>query len=311
MVDEYDTKSNSTVELLPQDEEGIEKTFDPTTDLLCSAWKKVKEQYPTSYRSAFYCNNNDNNVFTNLMTDDTLAKLDFSGSENVTDTSWTFAYNVNIEHFNELFDTSNVRYMSCMFYYCYKLKSVVIDVYSASDMSSMFSSCHELEEVVFKRGTGTLWDAMNMFSHCQKLKKLPLLRGFSGKTTSMFLSCEALEEVPAYDLSGVTTTNSVSAVSGNMFYGCTSLKRIKCFGLTVAVNISYSTQFTREALVEILTNLSNARSGSQTLTMGATNLAKLTEDDIAIATAKGWTLAQGGIIYAYIFQRKDQMFRQS
>ena len=289
-MNDYDVKSNSEITLLPQDDDGIEEIFDPNVDLFCKAWKKVKEAYPTTYRSAFSSNNNENNVFTNLMTDDTLAKLDFSGSENVTDTSWTFAYNINIEHFNELFDTSNVQHMSCMFYYCYKLKSVVIDVNNASDMQSMFSSCTDLEEVVFKRSTVTFWDATNMFSYCRKLKKLPLLRGFSGKTTSVFLSCEALEEVPAYDLSGVTTTNSVSAISGNMFYGCTSLKRIKCFGLTVAVNISYSTQFTREALVEILTNLGNARSGSQTLTMGETNLAKLTADDIAIATAKGWTL---------------------
>jgi hypothetical protein len=33
----------------------------------------------------------------------------------------------------------------------------------------------------------------------------------------------------------------------------------------------------------------NGLSG-QTLKFGATNLAKLTEDEIAIATAKGWTL---------------------
>ena len=57
------------------------------------------------------------------------------------------------------------------------------------------------------------------------------------------------------------------------------------------LNISSSTKFTREALVEIIGNLKAQTSGSKTLTMGSTNLAKLTDEDKAVATGKGWTLA--------------------
>ena len=56
------------------------------------------------------------------------------------------------------------------------------------------------------------------------------------------------------------------------------------------LNISSSTKFTREALLEIIGNLKTVTS-TKTLTMGSTNLAKLTEEDKAIATNKGWTLA--------------------
>lgn len=64
------------------------------------------------------------------------------------------------------------------------------------------------------------------------------------------------------------------------------------FGMKVNFNIRYSTQFDREALVEIINNCADLTGETaQTLTMGSTNLAKLTADDIAIATAKNWTLA--------------------
>ena len=59
----------------------------------------------------------------------------------------------------------------------------------------------------------------------------------------------------------------------------------------VDLDISSSTKFTREALVEIIGNLKAQTSGSKNLTMGSTNLAKLTDEDKAVATGKGWTLA--------------------
>ena len=56
------------------------------------------------------------------------------------------------------------------------------------------------------------------------------------------------------------------------------------------LDIHYSAKFTREALLEIIGNLKTVTT-TKRLTMGATNLAKLTEEDKAIATNKGWTLA--------------------
>ena len=56
-----------------------------------------------------------------------------------------------------------------------------------------------------------------------------------------------------------------------------------------AFDISSSTLFTREALVEIINNLARLPS-TRPLTMGSTNLAKLTEEDKQIAYDKGWRL---------------------
>ena len=60
-------------------------------------------------------------------------------------------------------------------------------------------------------------------------------------------------------------------------------------GMKTRFDISASTKFERTDLVTILNNLATVTS-AQTLTMGSTNLAKLTSSDKAIATNKGWTL---------------------
>ena len=60
--------------------------------------------------------------------------------------------------------------------------------------------------------------------------------------------------------------------------------------INISMDISYSTKFEESDLVNILNNL-KVVSTTQTLIMGATNLAKLTTDDILIATGKGWALA--------------------
>lgn len=63
-------------------------------------------------------------------------------------------------------------------------------------------------------------------------------------------------------------------------------------GMKVSFSISASTQFSEAALVEIIGNLADLTgSSAQTLTMGSTNLNKLTQAEKDIALNKNWTLA--------------------
>ena len=107
----------------------------------------------------------------------------------------------------------------------------------------------------------------------------------SGDIYGLFLKCTSLKNVTGdLDMSGIIRTNI-------MFAGDTALKSLS--GLKhwkKSFDISVSTAFEEADLVEILNNLDPV-STTQTLTMGATNLAKLTSDDILIATGKGWALA--------------------
>ena len=124
-----------------------------------------------------------------------------------------------------------------------------------------------------------------MFYYCSKLTTVPQFD--TSNVTDMgymFYNCSSLTAVPQFDTSNVTSMN-------NMFSSCYSLKAIHMININASLYISASTKFTREALLEIIGNLKAQTSGTKTLTMGATNLAKLTDEDKAIATNKGWTLA--------------------
>ena len=104
--------------------------------------------------------------------------------------------------------------------------------------------------------------------------------------SNMFGSCSKLTTIPQIDTSNVTNMNS-------MFSNCSRIEEIHMINMKVSFDIHYSTKFTREALLEIINNCYDLTTlgKTATLTMGSTNLAKLTDEDKAIATNKGWTLA--------------------
>ena len=104
-----------------------------------------------------------------------------------------------------------------------------------------------------------------------------------------------IKEFPNIQFSGLSAPakdSLFSNTSSYLFSGNTALEAIHITNIDYNMYIGVSTQFTREALVEIIGNLKD-RTGTtaKTLTMGSTNMAKLTTDDIAVATAKNWTIA--------------------
>jgi len=76
------------------------------------------------------------------------------------------------------------------------------------------------------------------------------------------------------------------------FKGNNALGKLGFKNIRYKLDVSVSTAFTRDTLNEIIGNLVD-RTGStaKTLVIGSTNLAKLTDEDIAVATAKNWTVA--------------------
>lgn len=99
---------------------------------------------------------------------------------------------------------------------------------------------------------------------------------------STFERCNYLVEIPALNVSNVVSFY-------NTFKNCYALERILLFGMSASFAINNS-NLTREALITILENLATV-SSTQTLTMGSTNLNKLSSTDKTIATSKNWTLA--------------------
>ena len=109
----------------------------------------------------------------------------------------------------------------------------------------------------------------------------------SGDISLMFYNCSNLTEIGAIDLSNASWVES----DGNApFRNCSFLKSIHMTNFKYSFDISYSTAFEEADLVEIIGNLVDVGS-AKTLTIGDTNKAKLTAEEIAVATIKGWSIA--------------------
>lgn len=118
----------------------------------------------------------------------------------------------------------------------------------------------------------------------------------------MFYNANKLITCPQLDCSFVSNFGS------QVFYGCTSLVnfgglkeigknyvagRVQNYSSYV-VSFSDSPNLSHESLMNIINNLYDIASkgcNKQSLVLGATNLAKLTEEEIAIATNKGWNVS--------------------
>ena len=183
-------------------------------------------------------------------------------------------------------DTSNVTDMNQMFYYCTKLTSIPqLDTSNVTDMTRMFEHCHILTSIP-QLDTSKTTSMGSTFYRCEKLTSIPQLN--TSNVTNMestFYLCKSLISIPKLDVSKVIIMDYI-------FGGCINLETIHMINMKVSFNISSSTKFTREALLEIINNCYDLTTLNRTatLTMGTTNLAKLTDEDKAIATTKGWTL---------------------
>lgn len=113
--------------------------------------------------------------------------------------------------------------------------------------------------------------------------------------------CSNLTDIDELDGSNVIAVNAFCVASSNLVnfggiknlgkaYLTTQNANYSLYGLDLSTN----TNLTHESLMNVINNLYDiASAGVQTqkLTLGSTNLAKLTEEEIAIANNKGWTIA--------------------
>ena len=159
------------------------------------------------------------------------------------------------------------------------------DTSNVTNMESMFESCSNLTSIP-QLDTSNVRNMTRMFYYCSSLTSMSQLDTSSVfYMERMFANCPSLTSIPQLDTSYVINMT-------DMFRYCVSLTSIKMKNMKVSFDISASTKFTHEALLEIINNCFDLSTLNKTATliMGSTNLAKLTDEDKAIATAKGWTL---------------------
>ena len=184
-----------------------------------------------------------------------------------------------------LFDTSNVEGMYGVFYQCTSLTSVpLFDTSKVTNMGSMFSGCSSLTSIP-QLDTSKVTNMSSMFQNCNSLTSVPLFD--TSNVTDMpfmFSGCSSLASVPLFDTSKVTNMFF-------MFQNCNSLTTLGGFlNLKTNLGISNSPNLTHDSLMNVINKAADVTSSSKTLTLGATNLSKLTDAEKAIATNKGWVL---------------------
>lgn len=178
---------------------------------------------------------------------------------------------------------------------CTSLTSVTLNVSQVQLATSAFANANKLREVVFIGDLSNCTGLFYTFGYCSSLESIELSQ--LSRITNMdrtFYNCSALTSVKLYGLTGGTGPTPKLTWSYT-FYNCSNLEYLD-FDIIPAVSatgwgLSTCTKLTHDALMNII-NALEMFSGvfKPTCTLGTTNLAKLTVDEIAIATNKGWIL---------------------
>ena len=181
-------------------------------------------------------------------------------------------------------DTSNVTNMREMFRNCSRLISIPqLDTSKVTNMENMFDNCNNLTTIP-QLDTSNVTDMSYMFYQCNKLTNIPQLD--TSKVTdmdNMFTVCNNLTTIPKLDASKATSFSSI-------FDGCIMLTSIGLYGFKRSIKIT-DTALGHDAIVAFLNQAGTAYNSYQKITMGSTKLALLSDEEKAIATNKGWTLA--------------------
>jgi surface protein len=182
----------------------------------------------------------------------------------------------------DMIDTSNVTSMDSMFKNCSSLQTLDVsglDTSNVKDMSSVFDGCSSLQTLdVSGFDTSNVKYMSSMFNDCSSLQTLDVSGFDTSNVTSigtMFNDCDKLTTLIGGRTIDDVLSNNISALNG--------LKK----------NISFSyTQLDRASLRAVINGLADLTgSTSGTFDLDTTLMTKLTEEDIAIATAKNWTIS--------------------
>lgn len=207
--------------------------------------------------------------------------LDFEG---VTDMSYMFS---NVPLQDDLsFDMSGVTNLEG-FIASGNANSVVIsNTDEVTNMRNTFTNNYSLSSITLG-DTSRVSDFYYAIWYCNELLGSISLNTDSARDIrGMFGFCQKIEEIHLTSLSGCTR------YVGDAFYQCLSLS-----ALTVTewpdADMPYTglndSPLTHDSIVGLLNALPQA-SGNYSFQIGQTNIEKLTEDEIAIAIDKGWTL---------------------
>ena len=144
--------------------------------------------------------------------------------------------------------------------------------------------CYSLKEV-YLPSLKTLGNGSFSNTYCLSKVELPSLTEING----YIFQSSAIEEFTFPDT--LTTFSSISSA----FNSCVNLRKLNLFeGWKFSgLNLTNCRSLEKESIVDMLNKLADvtAETDTYTLALGATNLAKITAEEVAIGTNKGWTIS--------------------
>ena len=207
-----------------------------------------------------------------------------------------------------LINTSNVKSMYKAFYNCSNLKTIpLLDTSKVESLYDAFYGCKSLESMP-RLNTSKVTDMYRAFYNCSSLKEFPEF-DMSNVTNMTFLchGCSALEVVPSLKTSKATSfANSFNGCSGlkvissldalnvatinaATFNNCVSLETCKIKNLKTNLPMSNCLALSKESVLYIFENAQTVTAAC-TITLHSDVFAQLTDDEIAIATEKGFSV---------------------
>ena len=199
-------------------------------------------------------------------------------------------------------DTSNVTNMSYMFNGCMTLTTIpLLDTSNVTDMTYTFGYCSSLLTIPLL-DTSKVTDMTYMFFSCKALTTIPSLDTSNVTNMSyMFNGCKALTTIPSLDTSNATNIthwfdgcNNLENIGGFQNLGNAYSKTSSAGYSRYELNFSSSKKLTHDSLMNVINKLYDIKTKgckAQKLVLGTDNKAKLTAEEIAIATNKGWTVS--------------------
>ena len=187
---------------------------------------------------------------------------------------------------------------SYLFYYGRALEYIDLTPFNAISISkadNMFNGCTNLKNIVWGNVKVRAQSMGSMFYKCTRMPHIDtsfLDHEYTGTTSisSMFYQCMQLKTL---DLSNLNTVSITSAY--NIFHTCDFLTNVVfengCFSNTRLTTLELlGAPLSHDCAVDIFNKLA-PRTNSPTLKLSATTKGYLTENEIAIATGKGWVVS--------------------
>ena len=232
--------------------------------------------------SYFSSNNNRNGLVSKLKYTDTSKGTDFSN----------MYYRCNDLKSAPEIDTSNGTNFYNMYYQCMSLSEIpTMNTSNGANFSGMFYGCIKVKTFpVIDTSNGTNFSSM--YAQCYIMETAPEIDTSNGTNfSSMFIYCRELVTIPKINISKTTNTTV------SMFNTETKKLENIIFEGTIpkSLDMRYCTLLTHDSLMSAINALydysADTSGTTYTLTIGKTNIAKLTTEELNIAESKGWVIA--------------------